>query len=336
MRNILIFWVMLLVFTGQASAQFTVVPKQFAISTTPATPGTAFTGQTGNGYLENFSTDTDINVSFVLQAFDSAGKRVAIKRPNFPTAKVRLEPMYENQGVMRTSGLGGNQYIDLTGSVFSDPSDLNPNPTTGGAWIYGTDMFGNVVTPTGEPIADPRFVLMNDTYRVRSTNLEVWEIHVINANRKVWPQLVSGYNNLRVNRSQFNAFVRVWASDIRIDSWLNATNGCTKYASYNTDALKYPTLYVGNEKGPVRPSLEIISYTQGQFLLKNARVITGELCRSPDMRSWLSVQPSQMQIENLINGDTRITLVNGSGSTTTRHNLIADGDKCFYNYFSKE
>ena len=337
MRTLLIFWALFLIFIGQASAQFTVVPVKFAISTKSTTPGTAFKGQTGNGYLPGgFTTNDEIHVSFVLRAFDDAGNRIAIKRPNFPTAKIGLEPLYENQNSIYTAGLGGKQYIDLTGAVFSDPADPNPNPTLGRVWIYGVDLYGNVVTPTGQPISDPNFVLMNGQYKVRSTQIDVWEIRVINANRKVWPQLVSGYNNLRSTRSQFNAFVRVWAGDMRIDSWLNPTNGCTKYPSYTTEALKHPTLYVGNQAGPVQPSLEVVSYAQGQFLLKNARMVTGRIYRTSGTTRLTLVDPSRVQVQNLNSGDTLVTLVDGSGGTTTRHNLFLDGPRCFYFFCSED
>lgn len=339
MKTLITLWVVILALTGQAVAQFTVVPVKLAISTTPVTSvAEAFKGQTGNGYLPaGFSTSTDIYVSCVLQAFDDAGNRVAIKRPNFPSAKIRFETLYENQGVVRNTGLGGNQYIDLAGAVFTDPADTNPNPSLGKVWFYGADLYGNVSTPTGEPIADPNFTLMNGTYKVRSTDYEVWEIVIINANRKVWPQLVTGYNNLRAGGSQFNAFGRVWLSDIRVDSWLNVSNGCTKFPSYPGDALKHPTLYVGNQAGPVRPSLQVVNYETGQFLLKNARVLTGEVCRSPDLQTWFTIPASQMQIVNRPNGDTLITLLqNGGGGTTTTHRLTDDGSKCFYSLYSKE
>lgn len=339
MKFTLTLWAIILAFISQAVAQFTVVPVKLAISTTPVTSvAEAFKGQTGNGYLPSgFTTNTGVYVSCVLQAFDDAGNRVAIKRPNFPSAKIRFEPLYENQGTIRNASFGGNQYIDLSGAVFTDRTDANPNPSLGKVWFYGTDLYGNVSTPTGQPIADPNFTLMNGAYKVRSAEFEVWELVIVNANRKVWPQLVTGYSNLRANGSQFNAFERVWLSDIRIDSWLNASNGCTKYPSYPGDALKHPTLYVGNQVGPVSPSLQVVNYETGQFLLKNARLLTGEICRSPNLQTWLTIPTSQMSIVNQADGSTLITLLqNGGGGTTTTHRLIDDGSKCFYNFYAKE
>ncbi len=337
----LVVLVLMILFTAGASKAETykAVVTDFSLSFNPPDPLDPFKNSSSNLHMTDMSqvsAETTVYFSVRFRFLgDTSGQWLSVSQPNFPGSNsfTMMGQKEQGGGVRYPNGLGGAQNISIAGSVYTGYDyPKNPNPTTGGAWIYGKDVAGNIVTPTGSPIKDPGAVPFNGgAYMVNSNpNLRVYEFSVIGARRKFGSSFVSGVNNLRAQAAltgaKFNLFVDV-TSSIGVDSVLGPTEGCKCYLQY-PEWLRFPTIYVGDQFGPVKLDLQILSV--GNFLIKNGRLSTMILQRSGDLRNWYTVPAVDYSISNLVNGDTALTMI-GLGSQTTHLSIPPqDGPNCFY------
>ena len=334
--RIVVFVLVALFTAGSAKAEtYKAVITDFGLGFNPPDPLDPFKNSSSNLHMTDVSqvsTETTVYFSVRFRFLgDTSGQWLSVSRPNFPGSNsFTMMGQKEQDGVRYPNGLGGAQNVSIAGSVYTDCNCPNPNPTTGGAWIYGKDAAGNIVTSTGSPIKDPGAVPFNGgAYMVNSNpDLRVYEFSIIGVRRKFGSTFVSRVNYLRAQATQTgdNLFVEV-TNSIGVDSVLGSTEGC-KCDLQHPKAMQLPTIYVGDQFGPVKLDLQIPSV--GNFLIKNGRMSTMILQRSGDLRNWYTVPAVEYSITNLVNGDTALTMIGSGGQTTHLSIPPQDGPNCFY------
>lgn len=274
----------------------------------------------------NTNTEVFFSVRWGFKGRES-GQWVSLKRPNFAHATFSMSGRYEQNGTLNTTSMGGNNNLVLSESIYTDRNSLNPNPTTGGAWIYGLDDVGRIATPTGQPIRDPNGVPMNGgAYTVSSdANLKVSEFWVVGARGKLSAGFVNGYKNLSYFAANFGAKFNLFLSfgeGMTIHSALGPTEGCMSRVQYDL-AFQSRHIYCGNERGAVQLGLTIEN--QNTLRIRNGRLTDFLIQRSPDLVNWSPA--SVPTVENLIDGDTRLTFPVPTTPITTHP---PDGPRCYY------
>lgn len=240
----------------------------------PYKPFTAWTGSNGeeasnaNLYLSspaeqinNPNTRVYVSALIMFRSRDT-GEFVAVHSPTVKNISFGFAGRKYRNGYSPQSG-GGSFNVDATGSVFTDIAETNPNPTTGKAWIYGVHD-GQVVTQPGSKVrlseADGAIKMNpgNGDFMINpNPDLLVSQLWIVGVEQTLSAGFKEMYNNavsLAGFGVPFDIVIEV-TNSIAIDARLNEQNGCRRYATY--EAFRFPTIYCGTEKGPVRPELEL-------------------------------------------------------------------------------
>jgi hypothetical protein len=253
------------------------------------------------------------------------GNLVAVSQAMFSNLSFSLTGINQQGGVQYVVS---SNLINISNStangVYTDRTSASPNPTASGAWVYGLDTCGCLVTPIGRTIKDPNAAPYDGgEFMVDSTpNLKVAEFWIVGARRKLPPNFVNAFSNLRSTGLPFNLRLEV-THNISIDSVLSVQHGCKSSPTYLIEQ-RLPTVWAGTEQGPAKLALEIINPTT--FLLQNAHLSSVLIQESPDeMKTWHTIAIPAAGIIPQPNGDTVFTIP--SPALTLTH---PQPNKCFF------
>lgn len=269
----------------------------------PHKPFTVVTGSNGeeasdaNLYLSDPENQINGNqtlfVSLVVK-FRSrqTGEFVAVKRPNITNASFTFMGRKHRDGYAPET-IGGAFNVILNDCSFTDVDDINPNPGTGGAWIYGVHE-GSVVTTKGAKIKlteGDGAIRMNPgagDFLIHPDADHMWsELWIVGAEQRFSSGFLGAYNSILNLARLFGipAEVTVEVTNaVGVDSALNSVNGCRTYPSYG--AFRFPTIYCGTaDRKSVKPVWELSADTS-RLILRRGKLGAWQVQASSDMMTW--------------------------------------------------